>query len=378
MSGLLDFTYSIDDQLSIVEAAINYAVAITNNILYTTDLNSPYRILVEAQSHVYNQYLERLADVNYEITLLFYRILGFEAKAARAARVTLKFELVNLQADTKYFRQGFPVRATNGVIFVTESALAITSGAKIGYVTAVATTEGLDGNLPPLSINQPLQQIDVPFSVTNEVAAIEGQGGESTRELEIRVGEFIRKNGLITEPDYIRFIQNLVPTAIVSAVSNAPSEIDIFVAYKDGTPLTSLDLRTVESQLNTYKMLGISRLTINSIDTLDLFVEVIASIVIAGDAQIIADEINSALREYLVPNNQKQAEGNQRGIIIVNELERQLANTNLDYVQTIRLGLDSDTAYEQNFAFDWVSQRVRLGQLKVTLIRDSFTVEFNY
>jgi hypothetical protein len=376
--SLLDFTYPVEAQLSIVEAAINYTVSITNNILYKTDLNSPYRILVEAQSYIYNQYLIRLADVNYEITLLFFRILGFEARAARESRTVLKFELVNFQSATKYFRQGFPVRATNGFIFVTESALAITAGAKIGYVTAVSTTPGSQGNLPALTINQPLQQIDVPFSVVNEVAATEGQDGESTRELEIRVSEFIRKNGLITEPDYIRFIQELIPTAIASVISPMPSEIDVFVAYVDGTPLVPSDSRRLETELNLYKMLGISRLRINSIETLDLYIEVIASIVVAGEAQNIADSINQVLRLYLVPNNLKQSEGNQRGIIIVNEIERQLANTNLDFIQTIRLGLDQSSAYEQNFAFEYVSQRVRLGKLKVTLIRDTFTGSFEY
>jgi len=376
--SLLDFVYPIDSQLSMVEDAINYTVSITNNILYRTDLNSPYRILVEAQVYIYNRYLERLADVNYELTLLFFRILGFEAKAARAARVTLKFELVNVQSGTKYFRQGFPVRATNGTIFLTESSLAITSGAKIGYATAVASTEGIDGNVPELTITQPLQQIDVPFSVVNETAAREGQNGETTRELEVRVSDYIRKNGLITEHDYIRFVRELIPTAVVSAISTDPSEIDVYVAYEDGTPLTPNDQRMVSNQLDTYKMLGISRLTLRSIETFDLYVEVIASIVIAEDAQTIADEINTKLRSYLVPSNPKQAEGNQRGIIIVNEVERQLSNTGIDYIQTIRLGLDVDTAFEQNFAFNSVTNRVRLNRLKVTLIRESFTGEFNY
>lgn len=376
--SLLDFVYPIDEQLSIVEAAINYAVSITNSIIYQTDLNSPYRVLVEAQVYVYNDYLKRLSDVNYEITLLFFRILGFDARAARPARTTLKFELVNFQSDTKYFRQGFPIRATNGIIFLTESALAITAGAKIGYVTAIASREGTDGNLPELTISQPLQQIDVPFSVTNEMVAREGQDGETTRELEIRVSDFIRKNGLITEPDYVSFVKDLVPTAIVSAVSPDPTVVNVYTSYADGTPLTPADQRLVDTQLNQYKMLGISQLVIRPIETLDLYIEIIASIIIAGDAQSIADTINQALQQYIVPNNIKQSEGNQRGIIIVNEIERQLSDTNIDYIQTVRIGLDADTAYSQNFAFNAVTQRVRLDSLRVTLIRDTFVGEFIY
>lgn len=376
--SLLDFVYPIDAQLSIVEAAIDYALTITNNILYKTDLNSPYRILVEAQSYIYNQYLNRLADVNYEITLLFFRILGFEAKAARSSNVTLKFELVNVSESSKYFRQGFPVRATNGIIFVTDSPLVITSGAKIGYVNATATTEGIEGNLPPLTINQPLQQIDVPFSVTNETEARNGQNGESTRDLEIRVSEFIRKNGLITESDYIKFIQESIPSAVVSVISQDPGSVDVFISYSDGTPLSTADLRNITSELNRYKMLGINQIMINPIETLNIYIEVIASIVIAGDAPTLADQVNQALRSYLVPNNLKQSEGSQKGLIIVNEIERQLAQINLDYIQTIRIGLDESTAYEQNFAFNPVSQRCKLGKTRVTLIRDNFNGRYDY
>lgn len=376
--SLLDYVYPVEGQLSLVEQAINYAVSATNNILYRTDLNSPYRVLVEAQVYVYNQFLQRLSDVNYELTILFFRILGFEARAARASRAILKFELVNVAQQNVYFRQGFPVRATNGIIFLTDNPLAITAGAKIGYVGATATTEGLDGNVPALTINQPLQQIEVPFSVTNESPASDGQNGETLRELEVRVSDIIRKNGLVTEDDYIRFVREKIPTAVVSATSPNPGEINVYCSYYDGNPFTPSDQRWIENELNTYKMLGVSRLTVSPIETLTLYIEVIAAIVVAEDGQNIAKDINNRLRSYLQPNNPKQSEGNQKGLIIINEVERRLANTGIDYIQAVKIGLDAETAYEQNFAFNCITQRVKLGRLKVTLFKDSVKLEYDF
>lgn len=376
--ALLNFTYKTSEALSVVDEAISYAIQATKNLIYSTDLNSPYRILVEAQVSVYNQFLERLADAERELTLMFLEIMGVVPLASRSAKVTLKFELLNFSSQTIYFKKGFPVRATNGVIFLTDSILSIPSGSKTGFVGATAITEGAEGNLPPNTITQPLQVISTPFSVTNEQGATLGSDGESVLMAQLRLSAMIRKSGLITADNYIEFVKTQIPDAVVSVNSPEPNQISLFVSKEDGTLLTTEEKRSLNGMLQSYKMIGLESLTVNDLNIITVFVEVIGSVRIVSEAENIARDINQILRNYLAPSNNRQIDENTRGIIILNEVERQINKSQIDFIQTVRIGLTIDSAYGQNFVFNPISQRVKLGFLRVTLIKDLVTSSYDF
>lgn len=376
--ALLNFTYKTSEALSVVDEAISYAIQATNNLLYTTDLNSPYRILVEAQVSVYNQFLERLAEAERELTLMFLEIMGIVPLASRSAKVTLRFDLINFSTQTIYFRKGFPVRATNGIIFLTDGILAIPSGAKTGFIGATAITEGAEGNLPPNTITQPLQVISTPFSVTNEQSATLGSDGESILAAQLRLSAMIRKSGLVTGDNYIQFITEQIPDSVVSVHSPIPNQVEVFVSRDDGTPLTLDQKRELNGLLQTYKMIGLESLTVRDLEIINVFVEVIGSVRIVSEAENIARNINQILRNYLKPSNNRQIDENTSGIIILNEVERQINKSQIDFIQTVRIGLSVDSAYGQNFVFNPINQRVKLGFLRVTLIKDLVTSVYDF
>lgn len=376
--GLIDFSYNRNQQLTIVEQAINYAVALTNNLIYITDLNSPYRILVEAQVYCYNQFLQRLQEVDRALTLTFLEIMGIVPRVASASRVYLKFSLLGYSANNIYFVKGFPVRASNGLIFVTESLISIPSGSMTGLVSAVCLTEGADGNVPPNTITQALQTISVPFTVTNEAAAIEGSSGESMLDAQMRLSALIRKSGLVTENDYRVFCRETIPKLVVSVTSPVPSQIAIYVCRYNGELLTTPELTSLRSNLVQNSFIGIDSLTVQNLEILDVFMEIVGSVRRMSNPESVALEIKNIIFSYLMPDNPRQIDENTAGIILINEVERQVNKSFVDFIQSVRIGLTESSAYGQNFVFNEKTQRVRIFQLKVTLIRDSNIESFNY
>lgn len=379
MASLINFSYSTEEALSIIEEAINYTNSVTNNLLYDTGLNSPYRILLEAQVYIYNTFLNRLRDAEREIRLIFFELLGFTPKVAAKAKVRLKFELLEARPnDNTYFRQNFPVRAETGVIFSTDTILLIPAGNKIGYVNATCLKAGTEGNVGRFKVNQALQVIDVDFTVTNESNSTGGLAGESISDLQTRVGIFIRGSSILTDVDIYNYTKTLFPNLVLSIDSNEPGTMQVYACYANGDSLNPFDYNRLLTELERRKPLGLINLTVNNIQTVTTYMEVRGALRFPQDAPRLANDINTELRKYLVVSNPRQVDDNTKGIIILNELERVIGRTQIDYVSNVKIGLNPETAYGQNFIFDHIVSRVRLGVLKVILIKDDFTYEATF
>ncbi|NJL54222.1 hypothetical protein HC928_02900 [bacterium] len=371
--ALINFSYDNESLLSIVENAINYAVSVTNNLLYQTNLNSPYRILVEAQTSVYNQFLIALEGANNELILMFLEIMGIVPQVAKSARVILKFEVLSYTSNVTYFERNFPVRATNGTIFLTNGILSIPSGTRFGFIEAVADREGIEGNLPPNSITQALRVIQVPFTVTNDSWSYGGTKGESLLEAQERLSQMVRRTGLVTESDYRLFVSERLESVV--SLNSGLNQVEIYVCHANGELLTDNEFNELNSELQLYKPLGLETLELRHIDVILVFVEVIGSIRAVSDPIRVSNEINSILRSYLTPSNDRQVDENTSGIILINELERQINLSQIDFIQTVKIGLSESTAYGQNFIFDSIYQRVKLDKLKTVLIKDRVNYE---
>lgn len=373
MASLIQFGFRVDEALSITEDAIKYANTVTNNLLYETGLNSPYRILVEAQIYVYDQFVILLKNLEQELRLIFFELLGFSALAARPATVTLKFELNQTRTENTFFRVNFPVRASNGKLFLTQRTLIIPAGSKIGYVSAIATQPGNDGNLPPFTINQALQVIDTAFTVTNESRSQGGTNGESVADLQARVGIFIRGSSLITKNDVYNYIRETYPNLTLTVDNdNELITVDIYVCRINGDTLTPNEFTAMNNDIQNRMPLGIRSVTLHRMEVITVYIHVIVSINRASVANTIANEINTRIRQYLYPGNFVQTLGATKGIVINNELTRVANGIYIDYVQSVAIGLNEESAYSQNFVFNPINQRVRVGTLKVTMVQNDF------
>lgn len=378
--SFLRFKYTPKQALTIVEDAIQYAVAVTKNLLYETDLNSPFRLLVESQAYIYNQFLITLELAENALTTKFLEIMGFAPEISEFARVRLKFELLSASPPTEntYIRKGFPVRATNGLIFVTDAVLLIPQNTTIGYVWATATKAGAYGNVAANTVTLPLQTINIPLSVTNLERAVSGKDGESLIDAQFRLAAFIRKNGLITAQDYIDFVREQIPNAIVSVASLEPNTVSLWVANFDGSTLNRNQFSTLQGNIDRFKMIGLGTVAINDIQVLKVYIEVVAAIAFPSQAGIAADEIRDLVFNYVSPENIRQTAVNTAGLIILNDLERVINAARIDYIQGVKIGLEETTAYGQNFEFNQNSQRVKCDRLRVVLIRDTYQLIKDY
>lgn len=373
MASLIQFGFRTDEALTIAEDAISYATTATNNLIYETGLNSPYRILVEAQIYVYDQFVILLKNLEQELRLIFFELLGFSALAARQARGTLKFELLQTRIENTYFSKGFPVRATNGKLFLTERTLLIPAGSKLGYVDAIAAEPGSDGNLPPYNINQALKVIDTEFTVTNESSSSGGTNGEKIVDLQARVGAFIRGSSLVTKLDVYNYIKQTYPRLTLTVDNDEDLiDVDIYACYINGDTLTPSDFTIINNDIRQRMPLGIRSVELHRMDVITLFLHVIVSINRASVATQIANDINYRLRQYLYPGNFVQTVGATRGIVVNNELTRIANGLYIDYVQSVSVGLNEESVYANNFVFNPINQRVRVGTIKVTMIQGDF------
>ena len=371
---LIDFRLTVKQALTIVEDAIQYAVAITQNLLYETDLNSPFRLLVEAQTYIYNQFIIILGEVENTMTLKFLEIMGFTPELSSFARVKLRFELLTSvpPSQNNYIRKGFPVRATNGLIFTTDSVLLIPSNTTVGYVWATATRAGNFGNVAANTVTQPLQTINYSLGVTNPEKAVSGTDGETINDAMFRLGASIRKNGLITVDNYQAFVKELIPNAIVNVGSLQPNTVSVWVSTESGSLLSPNQMTQLTNKLNENRILGLEEIVVNDIITINVYVEVIAMISFPSQAERAAIEVRDLIFSFLVPSNNRQVQGNTAGIIIINDLERIINAARIDYISTVKIGTTPDTSFTQNFTFDPLSNRVYCSQLRVVLIKDSF------
>lgn len=378
--AFLQFKYTPKQALTIVEDAIQYAVAVTKNLLYETDLNSPFRLLVEAQTYIYNRFLLTLEQAETALTTKFLEIIGFPPAFADVAKVRLKFELSSLNPPTEnvYIRKGFPVRSTNGLIFVTDAVLLIPANTTIGYVWASATIAGAFGNVAANTLTLPLQSINYPLTVTNPEKATGGKDGETISDATFRLAAFIRKNGLITAQNYVDFIREQIPNAIVSVASLEPNTVTVWVANSNGENLNSNQFATLQGNLERFKMIGLGSITVNQIEVLKVYIEVVASITLVSQAGIAADEVRDQVFGYVVPDNIRQVSQNTAGILILNDLERVINFARVDVISGVKIGLTPDTAFGQNFEFNPNSQRVKCDRLRVVLIRDSYQLIRDY
>ena len=374
MPSLIQFGFRRDEALTITDDAISYAVNVTNNLLYETGLNSPYRILVEAQIYVYDQFVILLKNLEQELRLIFFELLGFSPLAARQATATLKFELPAARTENTYFRSGFPVRATNGKLFLLTRTLIIPSGSRIGYVSAIAAQAGSDGNLPRFTINQGLLTIDSEYLVTNESPSTGGSNGEQIVDLQTRVGYFIRGSGLVTKKDIYNFIRENYPNYTITVNNDQDvATVDVYACYRNGDSLTPTDYTVLNTELQNRIPLGVRSITLHRMDVVTVFIEVIVAINRTTVTNFIAPDINARLRAYIQPYNQRQVEGSTRGIIINNELTRVASGLYIDYIQAVNIGLNEESAYGQNFAFNPINQRVKIGTVKVVMVQNDFT-----
>lgn len=378
--AFLNFKYTAKQALTITEDAIQYAIAVTQNLLYETDLNSPLRLLVEAQTYIYNQFLLKLQQAETAIEIKFLEIIGFPPADASNARVKLKFTIdtTSPPSENVYIKKAFPVRSTNGIIFVTDTTLLIPVNTTVGYVWATAIRSGAYGNVEPDTITLPLQTINYPLRVTNPEKATSGKDGESVQDATFRLAAFIRKNGLITSQDYVDFIREQIPYAIVSVASISPNTVSVWVANANGENLNSNQYATLQGNLDRFKMIGMGEIAVNSIEILKVYVEVVASITLVSQASIASEEIRDLIFGYLNPDNIRQTAINTSGIIILNDLERVINNSRIDVIQGVKIGLSIDTAYGQNFEFNPNSQRIKCDRLRVVLIRDQFQLIRDY
>lgn len=379
MPSLINFTINTAQALTMAEDAIKYANTITRNLLYDTGLNSPYRILLEAQIYIYDRFLVILKNAERELRLIFFELLGFAPLVATNAKVNLKFELQQSRPnENTYFTAGFPVKAENGFIFLTDKILLIPPGSRVGYVTATSSKPGIDGNLGPYKINQGLQTIDVAYTVTNESSSYDGRLGESIDDLAARVAQYIRRNGLISRKDWYDYVKEINPRIVSTIVADTPFNIEVYACLSDGSALNSNELSTLDNELQLRKPLGVESISIAPIEVLKLFVRVIASIYDTSMAASVANEINNRMRIFLKPDNIRQVEGNSTGIILNDDLRRVIHQTKVDYIQSVSIGLNEYVDYGQNYAFDPIVQRVILGGLEIQLIKGDFVQTFNF
>lgn len=377
----LSFKFTPRAALTVVEDAIRYAVGVTNQLLYETDLNSPFRLLVEAQTYIYNQYLIVLEQVEDALILKFLSLFSFAPATARVARVNLRFEIITgtPPTDNTYIQKGFPVRATNGLIFTTDTMLLIPVNTSIGFVYATCTRPGLYGNVARDTVTLPLQTINVPLKVTNPEEGLEGLDGEEVIDAQFRLSQFIRLNGLITLQNYIDFIREVVPRAIVSAESLEPNTVSIWVANFNGASLNQNQFQSLQGMLDRYKMIGMGAVELNEITTLNVYIEVVCALDYVTRAQQAATGVAFSLCSYVKPDNLKQGAFNTAGILILNDLERVAAQgSTIDYVQGMKIGLTPDTAYGQNFTFNPNSERVRCDRIRVVLIKANYQRTFDF
>lgn len=379
MPSLINFTVNVSESLTMVEDAIVYANTVTRNLLYDTGLNSPFRILLEAQIYIYERFLIILKNAERELRLIFFELIGFTPQTAINARVNLKFELVEPRAnENTYFKQGFPVKAENGIIFLTDRILVIPPGSRVGYVAATSSKPGIDGNLGPFRINQALQVIDVAFTVTNESASTGGRNGETIEDLANRAGQFIRRNGLISQKDWYDFVKEYNPRIVSSIIAEEPYKIEVYACLNDGSALTPAQLGGLDTELQNRKPLGVESIIVAPITVIRASIIVIGSITAVSIAEGVANDINKRLRTFVRPDNLRQVEGNSRGIILNDDLKRIVHQTRIDYIQTISIGEDAITAYGQNFEFDPIVERVTVSTITVTLIKDDYNGTFTF
>lgn len=345
--------------------------------------SSPARALVEGQAFAGAELLYRVSKLPEAMAIAFLKIAGIQQKLGSAASATLAFTLTAPLSTPFTIPQGYLVSSSNGLGFTTDAVLVIPAGSVSGTVSATAQDTGSAYNVGAYSLINLSQPLAYLQSVTNVEAATGGTNQETLDEVRSRAFSSIRRRGLVSGFDYEDEARSILGEGSVAKaigslaadkVSTERGVVHVFLLNADAAKLNQAQLNDLQRQLQEKTHVAV-RVYASNVDIYPVQIKAIAKLTPGSNPETTANNIYSALNEYLTPGQLPLGE-----TLVLKEMEFLVRQqVGVDYVQSVTLGgVEAGNPLATNLPLRHPYSAALLESLEVELVGENGNYNYLY
>ena len=368
-------------EATLVEYALDRVFVASGGAINSFAPSSPARALIEGQAFAGAELLYYLNQLPEAMAIAYLQIAGIQQILGTSASVTLTFTLTSVLSTSYTVPAGYEVSTTGGLSFATNTSLVISPGNIAGTVAATATAVGSTYNVGPYTITRLSQPLSFLGSVTNTEAATGGTDGETVDQTKARAFAAIRRRGLVSADDYQEETRALLGNgSVAKAIGNLAADkvttragsVHVFCLNPGGELLSAAQLANVQAALAAKSHVTIAVYASN-VDVQEVTVRVVANLPRGQNPETLADDIHARLDAYLTPGNLELGE-----TILVKELEYLVRLSGVETVQSVIMGIVSQSQLATNLALPYAYSAASLIDLVVELVDGANLFSYSY
>ena len=330
------------NETQIVDQALTRVFNASGGTINDLSSSSVARVLIEGLAFASAELLYYVNRLPLAVVVEFLKVAGITQREGTAARATLTFTLSAPLASPFTIPAGFQVTDSSGNIsFLTDTQLIIPAGSVEGTVAATAETVGNSGNLAAFTLTNIVQPLSFLSGVINLQAAAGGTDAETQDQAIARGLTAIRLRNLVSAVDYEQAAINVLGVGAAAhaigllgqdKISYQLGAVHLFCLNANGTPPNAEQIKAVSDTLTPRIQVGTS-LYVSELNTVDVDVDLVASLSPGQDPNAMADALWNALQTMLDPTIYAPGQS-----VILKEVEYRLRLVGgLQYIQAVTL-----------------------------------------